>query len=42
MTDLIEKLLYENENVGAFPIHENWRDIGNPSEFKAIGGSSSF
>jgi NDP-sugar pyrophosphorylase family protein len=34
MTDLINDSLVINEDVGVFPIHENWKDIGNPIDFK--------
>lgn len=34
MTDLIDDLLDSKLEVGVFPIHENWRDIGNPIDFK--------
>jgi len=34
MTDLIDDLLETKLDVGVFPIHENWRDIGNPIDFK--------
>jgi len=34
MTDLIEDLLDSNQEIGVFPIHENWKDIGNPIDFK--------
>ena len=33
MTDLIEDLLDSNQEIGVFPIHENWKDIGNPIDF---------
>ena len=38
MTDLIEKILKNGNEVGVFPIHENWKDIGNPTEFEEVGG----
>ena len=34
MTDLVDNLLDSKSAVGVFPIHENWRDIGNPIDFK--------
>ncbi len=34
MTDLVDDLLDSKSAVGVFPIHENWRDIGNPIDFK--------
>jgi dTDP-glucose pyrophosphorylase len=34
MTDLMEQLIRENQKIGVFPIHENWKDIGNPIDFK--------
>ena len=34
MTDLIDDLLDSKSDVGVFPIHENWKDIGNPIDFK--------
>ena len=33
MTDLIESLLADNQEVGVFPIHEDWKDIGNKDDF---------
>jgi len=36
MTQLINQLLGQKGRVGAFPIHEYWLDIGNPSDY-AIG-----
>ena len=34
MTDLVDDLLDSKSPVGVFPIHENWKDIGNPIDFK--------
>lgn len=34
MTDLVDDLLDSKSAVGVFPIHENWKDIGNPIDFK--------
>jgi dTDP-glucose pyrophosphorylase len=34
MTDLVDDLLDSKLAVGVFPIHENWRDIGNPIDFR--------
>jgi len=34
MTDLVDDLLDSKTVVGVFPIHENWKDIGNPIDFK--------
>ena len=34
MTDLVDDLLDSKSDVGVFPIHENWKDIGNPIDFK--------
>ena len=34
ITDLIDDLLDSKSPVGVFPIHENWKDIGNPIDFK--------
>ena len=34
MTDLVDDLLDSKLDVGVFPIHENWKDIGNPIDFK--------
>ena len=34
MTDLVDDLLDSKTAVGVFPIHENWKDIGNPIDFK--------
>jgi dTDP-glucose pyrophosphorylase len=33
MTDLIDDLLESKIDVGVFPIHENWKDIGNKIDF---------
>jgi dTDP-glucose pyrophosphorylase len=33
MTDLVESLLADNKEVGVFPIHEDWTDIGNKDDF---------
>ena len=40
MTDLIEKILNNRYEVGVFPIHENWKDIGNPNDFATVGVNS--
>ena len=34
ITDLLDDLLDSKTAVGVFPIHENWKDIGNPIDFK--------
>jgi dTDP-glucose pyrophosphorylase len=34
MTDLIDDLLDSKSDIGVFPIHESWKDIGNPIDFK--------
>ena len=34
MPDLLEKLINEGQNVGVFPIHEYWQDIGQIQEYK--------
>ena len=34
MTDLVDDLLDSKLAVGVFPIHENWKDIGNPIDFR--------
>ena len=36
MTDLIDKILEQDNNVSVFPIHENWKDIGNPDDFNEV------
>ena len=36
MTDLIDKILEQDKKVSVFPIHENWKDIGNPNDFKEV------
>lgn len=36
MTDLLEKILEKGKIIGVFPIHENWKDIGNPTEFAEV------
>lgn len=35
MPDLIQKLMDNGYSVGAFPVVEYWRDIGNPEDFQA-------
>lgn len=42
MTDLIDKILKNNEEIGVFPVHENWNDIGNPTDFGKLNGSSFY
>ena len=37
MTDLIQVILSGGGSVGAFPIIEYWRDIGNPDDLQAAG-----
>jgi dTDP-glucose pyrophosphorylase len=37
MTDLIQVVLDQGGSVGAFPIIEYWRDIGNPADLQAAG-----
>lgn len=34
ITDLLDDLLDSKTTVGVFPIHENWKDIGNPIDFR--------
>jgi dTDP-glucose pyrophosphorylase/predicted transcriptional regulator len=34
MTDLVDDLLDSKSDVGVFPIHENWKDIGSPIDFR--------
>ena len=34
MTDLVDDLLDSKSAVGVFPIHENWKDIGNLIDFR--------
>ena len=34
MTDLVDDLLDSKSDVCIFPIHENWKDIGNPFDFR--------
>lgn len=36
MTDLIDKILEQDNEVSVFPIHENWKDIGNPNDFTEV------
>ncbi len=37
MTDLIQAVLDRGDSIGAFPIIEYWRDIGNPEDLNAAG-----
>ena len=37
MTNLIDVILENGGSVGAFPIIEYWRDIGNPDDLQAAG-----
>ncbi|OGV46190.1 MAG: hypothetical protein A2X46_12560 [Lentisphaerae bacterium GWF2_57_35] len=41
MTDLIQAVLGQGGSIGAFPIIEYWRDIGNPSDLQAAGREHS-
>jgi NDP-sugar pyrophosphorylase family protein len=34
MPNLFQQLLIENKKVIAFPIHENWEDIGRPRDLE--------
>lgn len=34
MTDLIDDVMKKNLNIGVFPIHEMWSDIGNPVDLE--------
>jgi NDP-sugar pyrophosphorylase family protein len=36
MTNLIKTLILKKKNVGAFPIYENWDDIGNKETYKKL------
>jgi len=38
MPSLIAKVLDNGGLVGAFPMHEYWRDIGTPQDLAAVGG----
>jgi NDP-sugar pyrophosphorylase family protein len=40
MTDLIDDLLNIKSEVGVFPIHENWKDIGNKIDFYEVQDTS--
>ena len=33
MPDLISRILENKKNIGAFPIHEYWLDIGRKNDF---------
>jgi dTDP-glucose pyrophosphorylase len=33
MSVLMQNLLEQDKKIGAFPIHENWLDVGSPSDF---------
>jgi dTDP-glucose pyrophosphorylase len=37
MTMLISKLIESNQNIGAFPLHEYWMDIGQKDDFFKAG-----
>ena len=39
MTDLVDDLLDTKSEVGVFPIHENWKDIGNPFDFREVNAA---
>ncbi len=41
MSTLIETLIQEDKKVAAFPIHEQWLDVGRPSDFLAAEDSLS-
>lgn len=34
MTDLIDRLIVDNQKVAMFPVHEYWRDIGHVDELR--------
>lgn len=34
MPDLIEKLIKKNKRINLFPLHEIWKDIGNPKDLE--------
>jgi dTDP-glucose pyrophosphorylase len=36
MTVLLEDLINNDLSIGAFPMHENWRDIGTPMDYNAV------
>ena len=36
MTELLEELIEKKLSVGAFPMHESWRDIGTPMDYDSI------
>ncbi len=36
MTDLIMVLLKENKKVSIFPLHEYWKDVGNPNDLEEV------
>ena len=36
MTELLEELIDEKLSVGAFPMHESWRDIGTPMDYDNV------
>ena len=40
MTDLVDDLLDSKSAVGVFPIHENWKDIGNKIDFFEVQHAS--
>jgi len=42
MPDLVNRLVEEGSNVGAFPIIEYWRDIGTPADLQAASEESIF
>ena len=33
MPKLIDDAIEKNLNIGVFPIHEKWQDIGNPKDY---------
>ena len=34
MTDVIQRLVAEEQRVVSFPIHEYWLDIGQPDDYQ--------
>ena len=36
MTDLIMVLLKENKRISIFPLHEYWKDVGNPNDLEEV------
>ena len=41
MPDLITLLIENGHNVVSFPVHEYWRDIGQPEDYERVQQDSN-